>query len=61
MTPRNLLPLLALGLFAWGVDQALLVDLNYELFVPLRTAGLMSAESFDATGQPRLLAYLAYF
>jgi eukaryotic-like serine/threonine-protein kinase len=51
---------LLLGLFAWGLDQALLVDLGYEMHVPPH-ALQWQLGAYGPDGQPQLLAYLAYF
>jgi hypothetical protein len=51
---------LLLGLFAWGMDRALWLDLNYDwLISPTVTAA--GTNAYEPDGQPRLLAYLAYF
>jgi hypothetical protein len=52
---------LALGLFAWSVAGYLWVDFPYGDPIVHNVTGAVGPAAFEANGQPRLLAYLAYF
>ena len=52
---------LGLGLFAWAVARYLWVELPYDSPIVANVTGIVASEAYEANGQPRLLAYLAYF
>ncbi|HEY5315995.1 MAG TPA: serine/threonine-protein kinase [Pirellulales bacterium] len=52
---------LVLGLFAWAVAGYLWVELPYDSPIVTSVTGAVGREAYEPNGQPRLLAYLAYF
>jgi hypothetical protein len=52
---------LVLGLFAWAVAGYLWVELPYDSPIVTNVTGAVGREAYEPNGQPRLLAYLAYF
>jgi len=52
---------LGFGFFAWTLDDALLVTLPNDTFLPGFNRQIASPNFFDSYGQPLLNAYLAYF